>query len=197
MSRQIYGGTWWAAKWLDALAQIDSGKGLRLLELIDEFRAAHEKVLVFTQFREMGQRLCKWLEARYGRAALFLHGGATRKQRDTMTERFQEDRTQQAFVLSLKAGGTGLNLTAATNVIHYDLWWNPGVEQQATDRAYRIGQKRNVQVHRFITRATFEERINDVIQNKRELADLAVGTGEKWIGNMSDKELQSLFALGE
>ena len=100
------------------------------------------------------------------------------------------------FLLSLKAGGTGLNLTAASSVIHYDLWWNPAVEAQATDRAYRIGQQKNVQVHRFITRGTFEERINDMIRSKRQLADLTVGIGENWIGNLGNEELRDLFRLG-
>jgi SNF2 family DNA or RNA helicase len=125
-----------------------------------------------------------------------LHGGVARKQRDEMVERFQNDRTERFFLLSLKAGGTGLNLTAASNVIHYDLWWNPAVEAQATDRAYRIGQQRKVQVHRLITRATFEERINDMIRSKRDLADMAVGTGENWIGNLSNAELKEVFSLG-
>ncbi|WP_454753663.1 SNF2-related protein [Cupriavidus necator] len=174
-----------------------SGKAERFFELIDDIHASHEKVLVFTQFREMGNLLCSWLRQRYGRDPLFLHGGVARTSRDAMVERFQNDRTERVFILSLKAGGTGLNLTAASNVIHYDLWWNPAVEAQATDRAYRIGQQRNVQVHRFITRATFEERINDMIRAKRELADLAVGTGEQWIGNLSGDELKTLFSLAE
>lgn len=114
-----------------------------------------------------------------------------------MVERFQSDRTERVFILSLKAGGSGLNLTAASNVIHYDLWWNPAVEAQATDRAYRIGQQRNVQVHRFITRATFEERINDMLRAKQELADLVVGTGEQWIGNLNGEDLKGLFSLAE
>uniref|UniRef100_UPI003F4953DA SNF2-related protein n=1 Tax=Cupriavidus necator TaxID=106590 RepID=UPI003F4953DA len=174
-----------------------SGKAERFFELIDDLHVSHEKVLVFTQFREMGNLLCAWLRQRYGREPLFLHGGVARTRRDAMVERFQNDRTERIFILSLKAGGTGLNLTAASNVIHYDLWWNPAVEAQATDRAYRIGQHRNVQVHRFLTRATFEERINDMIRAKRELADLAVGTGEQWIGNLSGDELKTLFSLAE
>jgi len=174
-----------------------SGKAERFFELIDEIEARHEKVLVFTQFREMGEMLRKWLSQRYGREPLFLHGGVARAKRDAMVERFQNDRTERVFILSLKAGGTGLNLTAASSVIHYDLWWNPAVEAQATDRAYRIGQQRNVQVHRFITTATFEERINDMIRSKRELADLAVATGEKWVGNLGADELKALFALGK
>ncbi|HSI59511.1 MAG TPA: SNF2-related protein [Ideonella sp.] len=173
-----------------------SGKAERFLELVHDIHAAHDKVLVFTQFREMGELLRGWLAALHGREPLFLHGGVPRARRDAMVEAFQADRTQQVFILSLKAGGTGLNLTAASHVIHYDLWWNPAVEAQATDRAYRIGQQRKVQVHRLITRATFEERINDMIRAKRELAELAVGTGETWIGQLGGDELKALFALG-
>lgn len=173
-----------------------SGKAELFLDLLEPVFAAHEKVLVFTQFREAGELLSAWIKERFGREPQFLHGGITRKTRDNMVERFQNDRTERVFLLSLKAGGTGLNLTAAANVIHFDLWWNPAVEAQATDRAYRIGQQHNVQVHRLITRATFEERINDMIQSKRDLADLTVGTGEKWIGNLSDTELKDVFSLG-
>ena len=133
-------------------------------------------------------------QARYRGA--FLHGGVSRTKRDEMVERFQNGRTERVFLLSLKAGGTGLNLTAASSVIHHDLWWNPAVEAQATDRAYRIGQQKNVQVHRFITRGTFEERINDMIRSKRQLADLTVGIGENWIGNLGNAELRDLFRLG-
>ena len=172
-----------------------SGKAERFMDLVDEVHAAAEKVLVFTQFREMGELLCGWLAQRYGHRPPFLHGGVGRAQRDAMVDRFQGDRTERAFVLSLKAGGTGLNLTAASHVIHFDLWWNPAVEAQATDRAYRIGQQRNVQVHRFITRSTFEERINEMMRSKRELADLTVGSGEQWIGNLPGNELRQLFAL--
>lgn len=172
-----------------------SGKAERFLELIDDIHASQEKVLVFTQFREMGALLSRWLKDRLGHEPLYLHGGVPRARRDALVERFQQDRTERVFLLSLKAGGTGLNLTAASNVIHYDLWWNPAVEAQATDRAYRIGQQRNVQVHRLITRATFEERINAMIQGKRELADLTVGTGERWIGQLDNAELKELFAL--
>lgn len=110
-----------------------------------------------------------------------------------MVERFQNDRTEQVFILSLKAAGTGLNLTAATHVIHFDLWWNPAVETQATDRAYRIGQHKNVQVHRLITQNTFEEKINRMIQEKRQLADWTVSAGENWIGKLSNQELRELF----
>jgi uncharacterized Zn finger protein len=173
-----------------------SGKAELFLDLLEPLLAAHEKILVFTQFREAGELLTKWIKTRFEREPQFLHGGIARKTRDRMVERFQNDRTERVFLLSLKAGGTGLNLTAAANVIHFDLWWNPAVEAQATDRAYRIGQQHNVQVHRLITRATFEERINDMIQSKRDLADMTVGNGEKWIGNLSNSELKDVFSLG-
>ena len=173
-----------------------SGKVERLFDLLDEIEAAREKVLVFTQFRQMGDLLQRWLRERQGREPQFLHGGVPRARRDKMVERFQTEPAERVFLLSLKAGGTGLNLTAASHVVHFDLWWNPAVEAQATDRAYRIGQKRNVQVHRFITRGTFEERIDAMIRSKRELADMAVGTGETWIGQLPEHELKTLFELG-
>ena len=122
-----------------------------------------------------------------------MSGGSSVKDRNMMVDNFQNNRADKIFILSLKAAGTGLNLTAANHVIHYDLWWNPAVEAQATDRAYRIGQKSNVMVHRFITKNTFEERINEMIQSKKALADMTVATGENWIGNLSNKELRELF----
>ncbi|MCB0616973.1 MAG: SWF/SNF helicase family protein, partial [Phaeodactylibacter sp.] len=132
----------------------------------------------------------------FGLEVPFLHGGVSRKGRDTMVENFQNNRATRIMLLSLKAGGTGLNLTAAANVIHYDLWWNPAVESQATDRAYRIGQESNVMVHRFITQGTFEEKINTLLQNKKELAELAVASGEQWIGELGNEELRELVRLG-
>ncbi|HEY6354265.1 MAG TPA: DEAD/DEAH box helicase [Burkholderiaceae bacterium] len=173
----------------------ESGKAQRLLDLLEEIHAAQEKVLVFTQFREMGALLQRMLGERLGHEPLFLHGGVTRANRDRMVERFQGERGDRVFLLSLKAGGTGLNLTAASHVVHFDLWWNPAVEAQATDRAHRIGQQRNVQVHRFITRGTFEERINAMIRSKRELAEMAVGAGETWVGQLPPQELRALFRL--
>lgn len=173
----------------------ESGKAERLLDLLDEIHAAQEKVLIFTQFREMGELLARMLRVRDGSEPLFLHGGVARGKRDQMVERFQNERSERVFLLSLKAGGTGLNLTAASHVVHYDLWWNPAVEAQATDRAYRIGQQRNVQVHRFITRGTFEERIDEMISSKRELAEMTVGTGETWVGQLPPQELRALFEL--
>ena len=158
--------------------------------------AAQQKVLVFTQFREMGALLQRMLAQRFGHEPLFLHGGVPRARRAVMVERFQGERAERVFLLSLKAGGTGLNLTAASQVVHFDLWWNPAVEAQATDRAYRIGQQHKVHVHRLIARGTFEERINDMIRAKRELAEMAVGTGETWVGRLPADELAELFRLG-
>ena len=171
-----------------------SGKTEMLLSLLESIVESGQKVLVFTQFREMGDMLSQMIEHRLGESPLFLHGGCSIKQRKEMVDRFQNNlRTDRIFLLSLKAAGTGLNLTAASHVIHYDLWWNPAVEAQATDRAYRIGQHQNVLVHRFITQNTFEERIDKMIQDKRHLADLTVATGESWIGKLSNKELRELF----
>lgn len=170
-----------------------SGKAEMLLDLTEAIVASGEKVLVFTQFREMGDILQELIAKRLGERPMFYHGGCSMKERQEMVERFQSDRTAQVFLLSLKAAGTGLNLTAASHVIHYDLWWNPAVEAQATDRAYRIGQHNNVLVHRFITKNTFEEKIDRMIQSKKDLADLTVATGESWIGKLSNKELKELF----
>ncbi|MEQ9442805.1 MAG: DEAD/DEAH box helicase [Cyclobacteriaceae bacterium] len=172
-----------------------SGKSNRLVELLHTIYGNREKVLIFTQFREMGELLQKMIHSEFHTEALFLHGGCSRKQRDTMVEDFQQNPSVRTMILSLKAGGTGLNLTAASRVIHYDLWWNPAVEAQATDRAYRIGQKQNVFVHRLLTQATFEEKINRMLQEKRELADMAVSQGEQWIGELPDQDLKELFAL--
>lgn len=172
-----------------------SGKTQRLLELLEEIMAAGEKTLIFTQYREMGDLLVPMLRENLGLEVPFLHGGCSRTQRDQMVEQFQKHHATRVLLLSLKAGGTGLNLTAATNVIHYDLWWNPAVEAQATDRAYRIGQHSNVLVHRLITQGTLEEKIDAMIQKKKDLADLAVTVGEKWLGELSNEELQELVRL--
>lgn len=173
----------------------DSGKAAALLELLARCRDADRKVLVFTQFREMGERLQNWIEAATGERPDFLHGGVNLKERSAMVDRFQTDRSVRVLIVSLKAGGTGLNLTAASAVIHYDLWWNPAVENQATDRAYRIGQRRDVLVYRFVTAGTFEEKINEMLRQKRELADLTVSTGEAWIGDMKKEEIEAIFRL--
>ncbi|MCR4665472.1 MAG: DEAD/DEAH box helicase [Paludibacteraceae bacterium] len=171
-----------------------SGKTEMLLSLLESIVASGQKVLVFTQFKEMGEILQKMIGDKLGEMPMFLHGGCSIKQRQAMVERFQSNRhTDHIFLLSLKAAGTGLNLTAASHVIHFDLWWNPAVEAQATDRAYRIGQHQNVLVHRFITQNTFEEKIDEMIQDKRHLADMTVATGENWIGRLSNAELRELF----
>ena len=172
-----------------------SGKAKLLLELLEQILANGEKTLIFTQYQTMGNILVNILKDEFDLEVPFLHGGVSRKKRDEMVEDFQNNRTTRILILSLKAGGTGLNLTAANNVIHYDLWWNPAVEAQATDRAYRIGQTKNVIVHRFITQGTFEEKINELLMQKKELANLTVSNGEKWIGDFSDSELKELVAL--
>ncbi|HRP32996.1 MAG TPA: SNF2-related protein [Agriterribacter sp.] len=173
-----------------------SGKLGLLFDKLDSIVESGEKALIFTQFSEMGKLLQHFITERYQEQPLFYHGSCTLKQRKEMVDAFQHNRADKVFILSLKAAGTGLNLTAANHVIHYDLWWNPAVEAQATDRAYRIGQKSNVMVHRFITKNTFEERINEMIQSKKALANMTVATGENWIGNLSNKELKELFEVG-
>jgi SNF2 family DNA or RNA helicase/uncharacterized Zn finger protein len=174
-----------------------SNKTMLLLQVLDTIYENNEKVLIFSQFKEMGDILRQIIYTRFGKKALQLHGGCSRKERDEMVHSFQNNKHIDTFILSIKAGGTGLNLTAAANVIHYDLWWNPAVEAQATDRAFRIGQKQNVMVHRMITKGTLEEKIDEMIRSKRQLANLTVSNGEKWIGEMSDKDLKSLVALGQ
>ena len=173
-----------------------SGKTQLLFDLMKQILEKGDKTLIFTQYQEMGNMLKEMLEKEFELEISFLHGGVSRKKRDEMVEAFQKNRTTRVLILSLKAGGTGLNLTQANNVIHYDLWWNPAVEAQATDRAYRIGQKKNVMVHRFITQGTFEEKINQLLMTKKELAELTVSTGEKWIGEYSNEELRELVSLG-
>lgn len=170
-----------------------SGKVEMLFQLLQSITESGEKVLIFTQFKEMGDMLVNFITDFLGDKPMFYHGGSNVKQRQNMVDRFQNGRADKVFILSLKAAGTGLNLTAASHVIHFDLWWNPAVENQATDRAYRIGQKRNVMVHRFITKNTFEEKIDMMIQKKKQLADMTVSTGESWIGKLSNKELKNIF----
>jgi SNF2 family DNA or RNA helicase len=137
------------------------------------------------------------LKDRFNASVPFLHGQLSIKQRDQMVHDFQNVPHVRTMIVSLKAGGTGLNLTAANHVIHYDLWWNPAVEAQATDRAYRIGQKKNVMVYRFLTSNTFEERINDMINSKRELANLTVASGEQWITNFTNDQIRDLVKMGK
>ncbi|HLK68815.1 MAG TPA: DEAD/DEAH box helicase [Bryobacteraceae bacterium] len=172
-----------------------SGKLARLGEMLEETLAVGDRSLVFTQFSEMGEMLRKYLQETYGVEVMFLHGGTVKKQRDRMVERFADPDGPRIFLLSLKAGGTGLNLTTASHVFHFDRWWNPAVENQATDRAYRIGQKRNVQVHKFVCAGTLEEKIDEMIERKKEVAGAVVGTGEAWLSEMSNEQLRELFAL--
>ena len=172
-----------------------SGKAMILINLLEKIYENNEKVLIFTQYKEMGKLLEKIIWDNFHTETLFLHGGVTRKKRDIMVEDFQNKSHIKTFILSIKAGGTGLNLTAANNVIHYDLWWNPAVENQATDRAFRIGQEKNVMVYRLMTQGTFEEKINEMLVSKKELADLTVSTGEKWIGDLTNNELSELVGI--
>jgi SNF2 family DNA or RNA helicase len=170
-----------------------SGKAELLFDLLESIDESGEKALIFTQFKEMGDLLEGFIAARFGEKPLFYHGGCSIGKREELVERFQRGRADKFFILSLKAAGTGLNLTAASQVIHFDLWWNPAVENQATDRAYRIGQQKNVMVHRLICKNTFEERIDAMIQQKKHLADMTVASGESWIGKLSDSELREIF----
>ena len=173
-----------------------SGKYSRLGELCEEIASRQEKTLVFTQFREMTEPLASYLSPIFGRSGLVLHGGTAVKRRKTLIDQFQRDDGPPFFILSLKAGGTGLNLTAASHVIHFDRWWNPAVENQATDRAYRIGQSHNVLVHKFVCRGTIEEKIDALIQEKTQLAsDLLEGGAEKLLTEMGDSELIELVSL--
>jgi SNF2 family DNA or RNA helicase len=175
-----------------------SGKLERLTEMLDVVLENGEKALVFTQFAEMGKILKEHLQASFGCEVLFLHGGVPIKQRDRMLERFQEGKEYlPIFVLSLKAGGTGLNLTGANHVFHFDRWWNPAVENQATDRAFRIGQTKNVEVHKFICAGTLEEKIDEIIEHKVQVAENVVGTGESWLTELSNEELKEILALRE
>jgi SNF2 family DNA or RNA helicase len=172
-----------------------SGKLARLAEMLEEALEAGDRALVFTQFAEMGTLIQRHLQETFGQEVLFLHGGVAKKQRDRMVGRFQEEGGPRVFVLSLKAGGTGLNLTAANHVFHFDRWWNPAVEDQATDRAFRIGQQRNVQVHKFVCAGTLEEKIDQMIERKQEVAGRIVGSGEGWLTELSTAQLKELFAL--
>jgi SNF2 family DNA or RNA helicase len=176
-----------------------SGKLDRLGEMLEEALSVGDRALVFTQFAEMGHMLTAHLRSLFGVDVLFLHGGAPQEQRDRMVARFQrggsQDNSAPIFVLSLKAGGTGLNLTAANHVFHFDRWWNPAVENQATDRAFRIGQTRDVQVHKFICAGTLEEHIDELIESKKALAESVVGAGESWLTELSTDKLRDVMQL--
>ena len=173
-----------------------SGKLARLVEMLEEVRELGERALIFTQFAQMGELLRHHLASVFGEEPLFLHGGTPAKQREPLVRRFQDDpRGPFAFILSIKAGGTGLTLTRANHVFHFDRWWNPAVENQATDRAFRIGQTRGVQVYKYICLGTVEERIDEMIERKRALAQAIVGSSEDWITELSTDQLRDLFVL--
>ena len=173
-----------------------SGKFQRLAELCEEIVSRQEKLLVFTQFREMTTPLANFLESQFGQPGLVLHGGTAVRQRQKRVERFQDEQGPPFFVLSLKAGGVGLNLTQASHVIHFDRWWNPAVENQATDRAFRIGQKNNVLVHKFVCQGTVEEKIDVLINEKSTLAnDVLTGGGDTLLTEMDNEALLNLVSL--
>ncbi|MEX1171031.1 MAG: DEAD/DEAH box helicase, partial [Chloroflexota bacterium] len=172
-----------------------SGKLERVEEILEEVLAEGDRALLFTQFAAFGTLLRMHLRDRFGREVLYLHGGTRRADRDAMVAQFQGEGGPSIMILSLKAGGTGLNLTAANHVIHVDRWWNPAVEDQASDRAYRIGQRRNVQVRKLVCAGTLEERIAALLEAKRALAERVVGTGETWLTELSTAELRDLVAL--
>jgi superfamily II DNA or RNA helicase len=173
-----------------------SGKLARVSEMLEEVIEVGDRALVFSQYAEMGTLLKQHLEEQYGREVLFLHGAVPKKKRDEMVERFQSaEDGPPIFLLSLKAGGFGLNLTRANHVFHFDRWWNPAVEEQATDRAFRIGQSRNVQVHKLVCAGTLEEKIDDLIEKKRAVAQTVVSGGEQWLTELSNDELRDIIAL--
>jgi len=179
-----------------AFDESDSGKFGLLRELCGTISEKRERVLIFTQFREMAAPLAGFLRSLFGHEGLMLHGGTPVGKRKEIVGRFQGEDYVPFMVLSLKAGGVGLNLTAANHVIHFDRWWNPAVENQATDRAFRIGQKKNVIVHKFITRGTVEERIDQMIEGKVKLShDVLQSGAEAWITEMNSEDLLRMFTL--
>nr|WP_199307238.1 DEAD/DEAH box helicase [Alkalinema sp. FACHB-956] len=181
---------------IDAKFCLTSGKIQRLEEMLEVVLAEGDRALIFTQFAEWGKLLKAYLETTTRQEVLFLYGSTPKAQREAMVDRFQQDpRAPRLFILSLKAGGVGLNLTRANHVFHFDRWWNPAVENQATDRVFRIGQKRNVQVHKFVCSGTLEERIHDMIESKRALAENVVGTGENWLTELNTDQLRDLLLL--
>jgi non-specific serine/threonine protein kinase len=183
---------WGAALYANAA----SGKFERLATLAAEIASRGEKVLVFTQFREMCDPLAEHLAEVFGRAGLVLHGGTAVRQRRQLVADFQREDGPPFFILSLKAGGTGLNLTTASHVVHFDRWWNPAVENQATDRAFRIGQQRRVLVHKFVTRGTIEEKIDAMIADKQRMSDeILAGDAGAALTELSDDEILSMVAL--
>jgi SNF2 family DNA or RNA helicase len=186
------------SQWLgdNSWAEEDSGKFARLRDLTEEIASRQEKALIFTQFKETTAPLGAFLGSVFGRPGLILHGETEVKKRQDLVRQFQEDEDVPFFVLSVKAGGTGLNLTAAAHVVHFDRWWNPAVENQATDRAFRIGQTKNVLVHKFVCRGTVEDKIDRMIEEKQKLAgDFLSGGAETVLTEMKNDELLRLVTL--
>jgi SNF2 family DNA or RNA helicase len=173
-----------------------SGKSTRLAEMLEEVIANGDHALIFSQYRQMGHLLVSMIRHEFDVDPLFLHGGTPQARRDQLVDRFQtKDPATPIFILSLKAGGVGLNLTAANHVFHYDRWWNPAVENQATDRAFRIGQDRTVNVNKMISVGTLEERVDQMIEQKTELAERIIGVGESWVTELSTEKLRDLLSL--
>jgi SNF2 family DNA or RNA helicase len=172
-----------------------SGKLDRVTEMLAEVVDEGDKTLIFTQYRQMGELLSRHLHSELGVVAPFLHGGLDQPARDRLVDEFQTGEGPAILLVSLRAGGTGLNLTGASHVVHYDRWWNPAVEDQATDRAHRIGQTRTVHVHKLVTAGSLEERVDELLQRKRAIADAVVGNGEDWLGDLDDSQLRKLIEL--
>ncbi|MBR1438780.1 MAG: SWF/SNF helicase family protein, partial [Synergistaceae bacterium] len=174
----------------------DSGKFEMLKAICETIYEKREKVLVFTQFREIINYLAEYMEGIFHAKGLIIHGGIKPDKRTEIVNAFNAEGSRNPFmILSLKAGGVGLNLTGANHVIHFDRWWNPAIENQATDRSFRIGQNKNVFVHKFVTKGTIEERINDILEGKKSLADSIVNKDARWITEMSDDEILSMIRL--
>ncbi|MEO1134594.1 MAG: C-terminal helicase domain-containing protein, partial [Cyanobacteria bacterium J06639_1] len=173
-----------------------SHKLSRLSDMVAEVIAEGQSLLIFTQFTELGSALEHFLRQQHQLNTYYLHGGTSRKKREQMISEFQEPQTEaSAFILSLKAGGVGITLTKANHVFHFDRWWNPAVENQATDRAFRIGQTKNVFVHKFVAIGTLEERIDEMIEDKQKLAGAVVGSDESWLTELDNESFQQLIAL--
>jgi SNF2 family DNA or RNA helicase len=171
-----------------------SGKLDRLTEMLDEALSENDSALIFTQYREMGELLKTHLQRTLMQPALFFHGGLAKGKRDDMVARFQSGQ-ERVMVLTLKAGGVGINLTRANHVFHFDRWWNPAIENQATDRAYRIGQTKKVQVHKLLCMGTLEEKIDAMIESKKKLTETVLSAGESWLTELSNTELRNIFEL--
>lgn len=173
-----------------------SHKLSRLLEMVDEVIAEGESLLIFTQFGEIGDAMEQYLRHHCRYPTYYIHGATSRQGRDRMIQEFQNPETPPSiFILSLKAGGVGITLTKANHVFHFDRWWNPAVENQATDRAFRIGQEKNVFVHKFVTLGSLEERIDQMIEDKQKLAESVVGADESWLTELDNDTFKDLIAL--